>query len=174
MTSVPSRPPWLNVAVSMIGIREIPGRKSNPIILGWVKDLGAPRWYDDDDKAWCALFANKVCQASGLPLSGKGFALLRAASFATWGVPLLEPTLGALLVFDRKGGHHVGWYLGERRSDGALRVVGGNQGNCVREDWIDKDRLADGGIRWPNGWPLPTAGRVYLADNGGALSTDES
>lgn len=170
-TLTPRPPPWMEIAESLIGIREIPGERSNPLILQWVNDINAPKWYENDDQAWCALFVNKVCQASKLPLSGVGFSLLRARSFATWGIGLSTPALGAVLVFTRPGGDHVGFYLGERRADGAFRVLGGNQGNAVSATWIRQDRLTQ--MRWPPGIGRPSTGRVYL-DASGALSHDEA
>lgn len=165
------RPPWLDIAESLVGIKEVPGEKSNPIIVQWARDINAPHWYHADAQPWCAVFANKVCQSARLPLSGSGFALLRARSFATWGIGLVEPSLGAVLVFTRPGGDHVGFYIGERRSDGALRVVGGNQGDAVSATWIARARLTH--IRWPPGIGRPSTGPVYL-DGAGALSQDEA
>jgi uncharacterized protein (TIGR02594 family) len=163
-------PPWLEIAESMTGIREIPGPTSNPIILQWVKDLNGPTWFDNDDKAWCALFANKVCQSARLPLSGTGYALYRAKSFRTWGVGLATPSLGAVVVF--KNPDHVGFYGGERQRDGALYVIGGNQRNAVEPVWIKKERVDC--YRWPPGSTALRSGRVFLMDDGSPVSTSES
>ena len=149
-------PIWLSVAQAFVGLREIIGPQSSQVILRWVEDTGAPSWYTNDDQPWCALFANRVLAACQMPMSGKGYDLLRAKSFETWGRPLTGPSAGAVMVFARDGGGHVGFYLGE--NDHAYKVLGGNQGNSVSEAWIAKDRLT--AMRWPEGVPLPLTGPV--------------
>jgi len=163
-------PIWLSVAAAFVGLRELAGPQSSPVILRWVKDTGAPSWYDNDDKPWCALALNRWLLACQLPMSGKGFELLRAKSFETWGLPLSEPAVGAVLVFTRDGGGHVGLYLGE--NEHAYKVLGGNQGNSVSETWIVKERLS--AIRWPDGVLLPLGGPVILASGGQPLSGNEA
>ncbi len=39
--SVPADPPWLAHARTLIGTREIPGSKHSPVIMGWIRKLGA-------------------------------------------------------------------------------------------------------------------------------------
>lgn len=163
-------PSWLSVARAFVGLREISGPQSSPVILRWVKDTGAPAWYDNDDKPWCALFINRILLACSLPMAGSGFALLRAKSFEAWGRALAAPAIGAVLVFTRDGGGHVGLYLGENQH--AYKVLGGNQGNSVSETWIVKERLS--AIRWPDGVPLPLGGRILLASNGEPMSGNEA
>ena len=75
---------------------------------------------------------------------------VRATAWATWGQPC-EPTLGAVLVFARKGGGHVGLYAGETAT--AYRVLGGNQSDAVNYAWIAKSRCI--AVRWPPKAPLP-------------------
>ena len=163
-------PIWLAVAEAFLGLREIAGPQSSPVILRWVKQLHVPAWYDDDSKPWCALFLNRVLAACHLPMSGTGYDLLRAKSFETWGRALTAPALGAVLVFTRDGGGHVGFYLGENAH--AYKVLGGNQGNTVSETWIAKDRCS--AIRWPDAVPLPLGGPVMLAANGEPVSGNEA
>lgn len=163
-------PIWLSVARAFLGLQEIPGHESNPVILRWAMDIGAPKWYEDDDQAWCAVFMNRVMMACQLPLSGSGFDLLRATSFRNWGKSMLTQQLGALLTFSRPEGAHVGLYLGE--STDSYRVLGGNQGNAVSETWIAKNRLTS--IRWPLGVTVPLGAPILLASDGSALSKNEA
>jgi uncharacterized protein (TIGR02594 family) len=104
-----------------------------------------------------------------LPAAGRGYDLLRAKSFEGWGQPLAKPALGAVMVFTRPGGAHVGLYLGERAD--AYYVLGGNTGNAVAAAWIAKTRLS--AIRWPAGVPLPVSESVLLA-GGGSVSENEA
>ncbi len=162
-------PIWLSVARAFTGLTEHRGPGSNPVIPRWARDIGAPPWYADDDQPWCALFANRVLAACGLPMSGEGFDLLRAKAFETWGQPMtLGPAPGAVLVFARAGGGHVGFYVGERGD--AFRVLGGNQSDAVGETWIAKDRLT--AMRWPAGVPVPYVQRIHLNDHA-PTSTNE-
>lgn len=162
---------WLAIARTYIGTREIPGPTSEPTILGWARTLGGwvASWFRNDDTPWCALFINACLQKAGLPLSGTGAALVRAKSFLTYGIALPEPAVGCILVFERAGGGHVGFYTGETTK--AYRVLGGNQDNEVRESWIAKDRCI--AYRWPAEAPLPLVGRKIYSSMAEALSTNE-
>ena len=166
-------PIWLSVAKAFIGIAEVPGPASNPTILRWARDIGTPSWYDNDDQAWCAVFMNRILLACQLPMSGTGFALIRAESFTTWGMALDQgPTPGAVMVFGRYGGGHVGFYVGESSDGTMLRILGGNQGNHVSEMWVATKRLLT--TRWPAGVDLPAPGRVVLKMDGTSLSQNEA
>ena len=166
--AIPRDPIWLSVARAFIGLVETPGPASNPVILRWAADIGAPA-YTDDGVAWCAVFVNRILLACGLPLSGRGYSLLRAGSFRDWGQDMpLGPAPGAVLVFSRPEGHHVGFYVGEDAT--RYRVLGGNQIDAVSETWINQLRLV--AMRWPDGVERPFVGRVVLTA-AGATSTNE-
>lgn len=170
MTRIPE---WLSIARSHVGIKELPGRGSNPVILQWAADLDVARIYTDDDEAWCALWMNRVFMAAQIPLAGRGYDLLRAASFLSWGQGLPQPALGAILVFTRPQGAHVGLYEGETAD--AYYVLGANQSNAVTHVLIDKSRLS--GVRWPTGCSLPALATVPVtlaADGRVSLSTNEA
>jgi uncharacterized protein (TIGR02594 family) len=164
---------WLAVARKYIGTREIPGPKHDPTIMGWVRALGGTLagWITSDEHPWCATFVNAVLQEAGLPMSATAGSahLLRAKSFLTYGTALTEPAVGCLLVFERTGGGHVGFYVGETLK--AFRVLGGNQQDMVNETWIAKERCR--AYRWPPGVPLPTVGRKFLRPDGESLSLNE-
>lgn len=163
-------PLWVNVAGLVRGVKEIPGPASNPLILQWAKEIGAPAWYDNDDKAWCAIIVNRVHLACDLPLAGEGYDLLRAKSFLLWGQKLDTPLYGCVMVFTREGGGHVGWLVGESQNFYLIR--GGNQDNKVSDAWIRKDRLDH--ARWPSGVPQ-TAGPIPLyPDPSGPGSVNEA
>lgn len=164
-----SEPLWLSVARMTEGIAEIPGPASEQIILKWADDIGAPA-YTNDDIAWCAVWMNRLCMAVKFPKSGQGYDLLRARSFATWGVPLVKPSLGCIMVFSRPEGAHVGLYLGESAT--RFYVLGGNTANKVGAAWLAKERLV--AQRWPLGVPLSEAVSVTLDDAGAVVSIDEA
>jgi uncharacterized protein (TIGR02594 family) len=96
---------------------------------------------------WCGLFVAYCMTAAGQTPPDIS---VRASAWSTWGLPV-EPTLGAVLVFERPGGGHVGFYAGETAA--AYRVLGGNQGDAVNYAWIAKHRCV--AVRWPPNANLP-------------------
>lgn len=158
----------MTLALADKRIQEIAGPRSNPAILKMARDIDAPKWFDDDDHPWCAVYANHKLWSCHLELSGTGFELLRAKSFATYGVTLSQPALGCVLVFSRPEGFHVGFYLGENAT--AYRVWGGNQSNQTGAAWILKSRCI--ATRWPTTVALPTGGPVLLTGTGQTSSNE--
>lgn len=160
-----TEPRWLAIARSRIGVREIPGSKHSAVILGWLARLKS--WITDDETPWCGIFVASVMQEAGLPYPDQ---YPRARSWADWGANLRSTHVapGAVLVFSRNGGGHVGFYVGEDAT--AYHVLGGNQGNAVNVTRIAKARCI--AIRWPKGEPV-NGGPVRLAENG-QLSRNEA
>lgn len=161
-------PPWMPRAVAKLGIRETPGPANNPTIMGWAKGLGVKIlgivYADDSAVPWCGLFVAEVMSEAGFrppPIA------VRAKAWATWGTEV-APCEGAVLVFQRPGGGHVGFYAGETSS--AFRVLGGNQGDAVSYAWIARDRCI--ACRWPPGGP-PVGARLQVA-GAGPLSNNEA
>lgn len=142
-----TKPQWLEKAHELIGTKEIPGPTHNRRITGWLAALGA--WWSDDDTPWCGVFAAFCMQQAGLPFPK---AYYRAKAWSDYGALLRRDRLapGAILVFDRKGGGHVGFYVGE--SSTHYFVLGGNQSNAVNVSKILKSRLT--ASRWPRGVPV--------------------
>ncbi len=164
-------PPWLAVARRYEGLKEIPGPKNNPTIMEFAARLGSwfKKFYTNEGIPWCGLFVAGVFREAlpGLKLPANP---LGAANWAAWGVPLSTPALGAVLVFKRPGGAHVGFYEGEDATRYLVR--GGNQGNAVSVIPIEKNRLVKNGIRWPKGQPLPPLGPVLLVINRAASKNE--
>lgn len=163
-------PIWLVIAFGYGGESELPGKGSNPKILAMATRLGGwiKSFFTDDDIPWCALFVNNCLAEAGL----KGTGSLAARSFLQWGISLSEPSLGAVVVFVRPGGGHVGFYLGESADHSRIRVYGGNQKNAVNETWLTRERLID--IRWPSdALPPEELGPIVLAEDGMPVSTNE-
>ncbi|MEQ5789091.1 TIGR02594 family protein [Erythrobacter sp. NFXS35] len=158
-------PRWLIEARARIGEKEIPGPRHNRWIAeGW-KRLGAG-WFVDDETPWCGLFVAHCIEHAGLPFP-KMFP--RAKAWADWGKPC-PPAVGAVVVFGRQGGGHVGFLVGE--DAGRYYVLGGNQSNAVNIMPIAKSRMVKNGIRWPSSLALPTPGLPKMT--GGVVSTNEA
>jgi uncharacterized protein (TIGR02594 family) len=159
-------PLWLTAARKKIGTREVVGRLHNATIVGWLRTLGA--WWFEDETPWCGTFVAACLKEAGLPYA---IAWYRALAWQDYGLRLRTDRLspGAILVFGRSGGGHVGFYLGETAT--AYRVLGGNQSNRVCEAWIAKDRLV--AARWPRGEPV-IYGPLMLTDNAEPVSKNEA
>lgn len=159
-----TKPRWLRIAETHTGLAEIRGPKHNSKIVGWLDKLGA--WWRDDETPWCGVFVAHCVQDVGLPYPKY---YMRAKAWADYGSLLRQDRLapGAILVFDRAGGGHVGFYVGE--DAGHYFVLGGNQGNAVNVMKLGKSRLL--ASRWPKGEPV-IGKPVYM--EGGKVSTDEA
>lgn len=137
-----SEPLWMEEARRHLGVAEVPGAKTAPVIARWLQRLKA--WWADDETPWCGVFV-AAC------LGAYGFALpvhwMRARAFLAWGLPLGKPVVGCIAVFERPGGGHVGFVVGQDRR-GRLLVLGGNQGDKVSIAVFDRNRVV--GYRWPS------------------------
>lgn len=164
-------PVWYAEAERLKGIREAAGPASNPTILGWAGALGGfvARVFRADATPWCGLFAAH-CIGATLPDEPLPANPLSALAWAAFGTPLPAGRVGAICVFRRKGGGHVGFYAGEDAD--ALHVLGGNQSDQVSVARVAKARLV--GIRWPATAPAPAPGGARVLAARGALSADEA
>lgn len=160
---------WLNVAKKYIGIEE---NKNSTDIKNWVKKMG-PDWFYKafnptlNSGAWCGVFvANSLNEVGIKPPTN----YMRASEWNNWGVQLKDPVVGAIVVFTREGGGHVGFVVG-KTSDGHLAVLGGNQSNKVTVAKFDKSRVTS--YRWPNGVPISTE-TLAVVETGTNFSTNEA
>lgn len=140
-------PRWMKTATLFCGLKEVPGPRHNSTILGWLGALRA--WWRDDETPWCGVFVAYCLKESGLPCPRL---YMRAKAWGEYGSLLRTGSLspGAILVFDRIGGGHVGFYAGE--DDRHYFVLGGNQANAVSIMKLAKARLITS--RWPTGEPV--------------------
>jgi uncharacterized protein (TIGR02594 family) len=130
---------WMNEAARHLGVTEIPGRRHHPAILRWGRALGA--WWHDDETPWCGTFAGWCLHAAGVEPPKYW---MRARAYSKWGQPC-SMVVGAVAVFERRGGGHVGFVVGQNAAN--VYVLGGNQRNQVNIAPIARDRLI--GCRWP-------------------------
>ncbi len=133
-------PKVLLAALADLGVKEIPGAPSNPIILSWAKELGI-QGYTNDSIAWCALAVSHWVHQAGYQPAKKP---LWALDYATWGNAADKPSLGDILVFRRKlpsGGFagHVGLYIAETPTH--FIVLGGNQDDQVCISPVKKSKF---------------------------------
>lgn len=157
-------PKWLSYARGKIGEREIKGPRHNPWIVRGLAKLKA--WWADDETPWCGFFVAWAMDEAGLPYPKHWY---RAKAWADYGANLRPERIapGAILVFNRTGGGHVGFYVAESATH--YHVLGGNQNNGVNIASIAKDRCV--AIRWPKDQPV--LGRMVRRATG-KVSTNEA
>lgn len=162
-------PRMIREALALYGTTETAGTKSNSIIVNWANETNTKDddWYNSDSIPWCGLFMAIVAQRSEKQLP-KG--VLTALAWANFGKAVDTAMLGDVLVFKRKGGGHVGLYVGE--SYNSYFVLGGNQSDKVCITRIMKNRTH--AIRRPIYNVQPETVKKYYYDNSGAVSTDEA
>lgn len=165
-------PRTMQEALKLLGVTEVVGKGSNRTILSWRDELNEAGvkivGYSDDDVPWCGLFAAIVAHRAGKTVPENP---LWARSWAKFGSPVSQPSLGDVLVYSRPGGGgHVNYYVGEDAT--AYHGVGGNQGNAVTITRIRKDRCI-ARCRTPY-IAAPASVRPYVLSARGPLSANEA
>lgn len=164
-------PQILVQAKLLLGTKEIFGNVHSEVIMGWAKDLGLEKIYTSDEIAWCGLFILEVCKRANVETNLTPKQALWALNWSKFGTKQPVAMLGDILTFKRKGGGHVGIYVGE--DDVCYHILGGNQSNMVNITRIEKSRLNS--IRRTN-WKVkqPTNVRVIKIESNGVISKNES
>lgn len=162
--------PWMAEALRVHGLHET---RDKGALSKWLKSDGATVG-DPARVPWCGDFVQTAIALS-LPKEPLPENPYLAANWCKFGVKA-RPQWGAVLVFWRgspsswKG--HVGFYAGEDAT--SFRVMGGNQSNAVTFTRIAKNRLRDGGCRWPDTFPDPNAGPLRVDLARAAMSQNEA
>lgn len=155
-------PQLLVQALKLYGVTEVPGPKSSPTIMGWLKKL-AFSWIKDDATPWCGTSMGYAAVEAGVAVRHPE--MPRAFWWAGWGLPSPVPMLGDVLVFNIS---HVGIYVGEDATH--FHVLGGNQGDayCIArfpKKWLKCARRTAWRVAQP-----PNVRRIWLAGEGGATA----
>lgn len=160
-------PHWLREAREYLGQRELAGAPTAPFIARWLQQLGA--WWRDDETPWCGTAVAAWMTACGIKPAKAWY---RAKAWLDWGYDIGAPVVGAVVVFERQGGGHVGLIVGKDRS-GRLLVLGGNQGNAVSISPFDMSRVL--GYRWPSDQlALLQLGPLPVSSAAGPASVNEA
>ncbi len=147
-----SLPPWMKIARSLIGTREIRGSRHNSKILRMWESAKLP--FRDDETPWCAGFVGHCLEQTGFRSTRSA----AARSYEKWeyGARLPNPVPGCIVTFWR--GKRNGWsghvgFVDAVDQNGRLMVLGGNQRNAVNVKPFSPGRVT--GYFWPKGYPLP-------------------
>lgn len=128
-----------SIAQKFIGLKELPGDKHEPFVLGMLR-LDA-KWVTADEVAWCSAYVNFIAWLLGLPRSRS----LAARSWLQVGqeIHVTEAKPGSDVVILKRGSGpqpgadvikapgHVGFFAGLSADGAHVHVLGGNQGNAV-------------------------------------------
>ncbi|MNH76114.1 hypothetical protein D3C73_283760 [compost metagenome] len=139
--------PWIKVATSLIGLKEVHGSQHNPDILQMWRDIKRGG-IKSDEVPWCAAFVGACLERAGI----QSTRFEGARSYAEWGQSLETPVSGCVVVFSRVGGGHVGFVVGQDKA-GNLLVLGGNQDDAVNVRAFPLSRKPI--YRWPSGVDIP-------------------
>lgn len=176
LNTIGTLPKLVSAALQYLGVKEIPGQKSNPVIMEMARGLGVSSIYTNDDMSWCAVFINHLIKITGKPIvdyKNDKYNLLRARYLLNWGHPVDKDDirLGDVVIIERPGGGHV-FILLAIAKNGNLIGIGGNQGNQVSIAEFDIDRVL--GVRRYYATGIPESAKKYIVDSSGVVSTNEA
>lgn len=155
---------WIEEAKTMLGKKEVTENNA-PFIKAMQKGLG---WEWLGNVPWCGVFVAHCLKKADLHYPTDGY---RAKSYKTLVKKLDQPCIGCIVVFDREGGGHVGFIVGQTQ-DGRLMVLGGNQGNKVSIAPFSRTRKIEG-YYWPSRSPHPDRYNLPIIHSNLSDSTNE-
>lgn len=120
------------VATRYLGVREIPGKKHNGVILNWLRKLQISIF--EDETPWCSTFVNFCALESGYERTGK----LNARSWLDIGqtITTQDAREGDVVIFERGTSGwegHVAFLVSYDRRRGTMLCLGGNQSDEVNQ-----------------------------------------
>jgi len=176
LTELGPLPKLVQAGLQYLGLHEIPGSRSNPVILDMARGLGLEHIYSNDDTEWCALFVNHLIRITQKPMintKGDRWNLLRARWLLNWGHPVApgDERLGDVAVFERgHGAGHV--FINIAQTPLSYLGLGGNQANQVSFAEINRLRLL--GMRRFYQLGLPGSAQIIHINSSGRILTNET
>ena len=156
--------PWITEAKTALGRNE---PRDRTWLMDWLKRDGRSLG-DPGKNPWCGDFV-ETCIRMALPeeplLGSLGTNPYWARNWLLFG-QAVQPIIGAVLIFERGSGGHVGFAIGQ--NDTNFFVLGGNQSDAVTVVGVAKSRLL--GARWPLTYP-PRLHRLPTMKQGEFLTT---
>ena len=165
---VPTGPlPWITEAKTALGRNEA---RDRTWLMDWLKRDGRSLG-DPGKNPWCGDFV-ETCIRMALPdeplLGALGTNPYWARNWLLFG-QAVQPTTGAVLIFERGNGGHIGFAIGQDHA--AFFVLGGNQCDAVTVARIAKSRLL--GARWPATVPVHPQGLPTMKPGEFLTTTNE-
>ncbi|WP_268934853.1 NlpC/P60 family protein [Sphingomonas sp. Leaf37] len=144
--------PWMRIAIAEKGVSEIRGSQHNRRIIEYHAATGLAA--KEDEVAWCASFVNWCLREAGV----RGNNSARARDFGSWGRKLDTARYGCIVHLHRaprgvdastgsSSGNHVAFFISQTATH--ITLLGGNQGNRVRESSYPLSQYRVMAMRWP-------------------------
>ena len=144
--------PWLAVACSQVGVKEIVNGSAHPRVLEYlatVDDLSTIDKHDTTGTSWCSCFINWCVDQVGI----HGTNSAAAQSWRSWRngkeADCVKPgsqtaaKVGDIAVWERVAPGdwhgHVSIFIAYDQGTDRLCVLGGNQSNAVRYSWYPRE-----------------------------------
>jgi len=146
-TSFAAPPPWMQIAIMEVGVREWAGSADNPRILEYLQSCGISGSLLHDETAWCAAFVNWCVRQSGYQPRGSA----KVSDWWSWGRPV-APTYGAIcilqpLTVDQASSGHIGFLHAQDANN--VWLLSGNSQNQVRISAYPRSKLYNNApFRW--------------------------
>jgi uncharacterized protein (TIGR02594 family) len=163
----PKELPWIVEGKKVFGLHEI---NDNTKLTAWLRSDGQ-RLGDPSKLPWCGDYVETAIKNSlpKEPFSGAvGKNPYWARNWLKFGHSC-TPRYGAIIVFSRGKGGHVGFVVGEDDND--YYVLGGNQSNMVNISRISGDRYL--GCTWPVTFDEPERPLLKMTPNNIPKTTNE-
>lgn len=146
--------PWMNELSRYLGMHEVTHREA---LMAWLRSDGKTLG-DPSKLPWCGDAVETAIKLT-LPLLWELNMSAALNSNPYWamnwlgfGIEDKQVHYGAIAVFSRPGGGHVGFVAGYDSDRGKVLIRGGNQSNKVSDVWMSTN--AGGikllGMRWPH------------------------
>lgn len=162
--------PWMNEVGKYMGLHEVRDKQK---LSDWLRsDKGSVG--DPTKLPWCADLVETAIKLTmpAEPFTGKvkqnPYYSLNWLDFGD----ATEPCYGAIAIFVRPGGGHIGFLVGYDPVLKRYRVRGGNQSNMVCDMWLDADRAR--GIRWPKSYKGSKQALPVMNSKGAVVSRNEA
>lgn len=161
--------PWMNEMSRYLGMHEV---RNNRDLLAWLKSDGKTLG-DPAKLPWCGdavetaikltLGTDMFDKNGDSNLTANPYWALNWLKFGYETLYTPRPFYGAVAVFERSGGGHVGFVAGFDRTRMRLLIRGGNQSDTVSDSWMDINgrTVKLRGLRWP----VLASGRPWGEDN---------
>lgn len=161
--------PWITEISKYLGLHEVHDKAA---LSEWLRSDGATLG-DPSEFPWCGDAAITALVKS-LPDETLPDGLRKnpywARNFTEFG-QRCGHVYGAVAVFSRGSGGHVGFAVGYDPAGKRFKILGGNQGNEVSDDaWIKESRLLQ--LRWPLTFPAAHQRPLPHMDGSGAILSE--
>lgn len=160
--------PWLNEVGQYMGLHEV---KDKSKLAAWLRFGGSVG--DPSKLPWCADLVETAIKKTlpDEPFTGKlKINPYYSLNWLEFGIPTTL-CYGAIAVFIRPGGGHIGFIIGFDPKKKRYRLRNGNVSDKVCDSWLDMNRCK--GLRWPVTYTGPRLPCPIMDSTGAVISTNE-